>query len=40
MVNDGKFKHIKSYTWVKFENMAGDHKTESFHPEPATVYVY
>ena len=40
MVKDGKLKHIKSYSWVRNEEMTGDKKTDLFYPEPATVYVY
>ena len=40
MVKDGKMKHLKSYCWVRNEEMDGEKKTVLFYPEPATVYVY
>ena len=40
LVEAGKFKYVKQYCWVKNEEMEGDKKTDTFYPEPATVYVY
>ena len=40
MVESGKFKFVRTYKWVKHEEMAGEKKTDAFYPEPATVYVY
>ena len=40
MVQEGKFKFVKQYCWVRNEEMEGDKKTELFYPEPSSVYVF
>ena len=40
MVDAGKIKFVRSYEWVKHEEMDGEKRTDAFYPEPATVFVY